>query len=159
MRTPLALSAVLLAAALVLTGCRGEQPTMDPNLTVEQAKADTQRFELVVAEAIPADLVERVEQMEKGSLLECGANDAFVWTGNLKIYLKDPASSTHLLQDLADEFEGSFSEEAGRPETQIVGPEGQDLLITLRDDGDYLNFSSGSACFQLDEGQWSGDLY
>lgn len=159
MRTPRALAAVLLASALLLTGCMGGEPTVDAGLTVKQAKADTQRFELEVAAAIPGELVVRVEQMDKGSLLECGTRDAFVWTGNLKVYLAEPATSTQLLQNLADDFGGSFSEKSGRPEALVVGPEGQDILITLRDDGGHVNFASGSACFQLDEDQWSGGLF
>ncbi|NYF16142.1 hypothetical protein HDC37_000956 [Microbacterium sp. AK009] len=144
--------AVLVVALAALTACQGSEGDVDSDLTVEQAKADTQRFELEVAEAVPADIVDRIEQLETGSLLRCGPDQQFSWSGSTRVYLTvQPTDERQFMEDIAAALDDSeFLLDGDRPITEARGPEGQSVIMSLRDDG-YVNINSGSACFILPE--------
>lgn len=141
----------LLLAVAVLGGCQGGNVSSD--LTVEQAKADTQRFELEVAELVPAEITDRVEQLETGTLLRCGPDQEYGWTGNTAVYLSaPPADDAELLQSIADSLdEAEIDTESGAPRLIARGPEGQNVIVGVWEDGAYVNIASSSACFILPE--------
>ncbi len=160
MTGPLAVLRVcaIVAVALLLTGCGGG-PSVDPDLTVEQAKADTQRLETQVAEAFPVDLVDHVEQMENGTLLRCG-DGVWRWSGWTRVYLTEPSLSDQVLRDIAVQFDDSeFAVVDGEPEAYIYGPEGQRVMVSHDEAGRFASIVSGSACFKLRDDQWPGDEY
>lgn len=154
------------AAALALGACaaEGAHPVVD-GLTVEQAKAQSQEWEMRVAELVTADDVEKVEQAEFGSLRSCDTEGAYRWTGNTFVYLKQPlseAEADELTSTLADNLEQTVeseyvvtkSEATQRLAVEMFGPDGALYtawtLPNAKSEGvAVVNVTSSSPCFVL----------
>ncbi|GLJ78544.1 hypothetical protein [Microbacterium imperiale] len=61
---------------------------MDESLTVEDVKARAQAMELRIADGVPKELVDRVEQNEFGVLAVCDTSERlYAWTGVTRVHL------------------------------------------------------------------------
>ena len=106
---------VLVAVAVMVSGCQSskEQP-VDESLTVEDVKARTQAMELRIADGVPTELVDRVEQNEFGVLAVCDTTERlYAWTGVTRVHLVgefDAAAGDALTKRIAGDL-GAIAED------------------------------------------------
>lgn len=128
---------------------------MNEDLTVEDAKQDTQRVEIEIAESLPAEYVAEVEQRDKGVLLTCSSDGGEQWTGFTRIALRndpDPATliqavSTHFAD--SDQFSTELREDSSDQLLNVAGPGGALWIVRARASGNEVLISSSSPCFRL----------
>ncbi|MBF4578005.1 hypothetical protein [Frigoribacterium sp. VKM Ac-2530] len=148
---------LMVVMALVVAGCtRSEEMTVDREMTLTQAKAETQQLELSIVDAFEPVGVVAVDQKPDGVLLNCG-DERYQWTGRIILTLGQELS----VQDVASTVTSAFSEregfstevrdmQTGGPTAVVSGPDG--LSFVGGTDADSLvRVVSASRCFTLSE--------
>lgn len=155
-------SAVLIVTTLVACTSEGEGD-MNQDLTVDQAKAETQALEISVADALPAGEVLSTEQKPDGVLLSC-SETTYQWTGRTTFQLDGTRDRGDVLRDVGADFSDTngFSAELREGSTTplmvVSGPDGLSFVADV-DDSAVLTVSSASRCFELREDETSFYTY
>jgi hypothetical protein len=149
--------------ALSLAGCTLLQP-VDPDLTVERAKAAVLAEGKRLVSAIPEKYVKEYRQLDTAHLLSC-TSDSYTWPDQGEVTFKGDPDIPAIVEGIAKRYRGKagFSVEHkkrwdGGDRIVISGDDGANYYLTIWSDG-ILHVDSFSACFTLDEDQWPGDAY
>ncbi len=155
---------VALAVSTMLTACapRGGGAT-DDQLTVDEAKSETQALESGVADALGAGEVVSSEQAPDGVLLSC-SDTTWQWTGRTTFQLDGSRDRRAVLEavgaDFADVdgFTAGLRDGATTLMLVALGPDGLSFVADMGDT-DVLTVSSASRCFELRDGESSFDTF
>ncbi|KQM39590.1 hypothetical protein ASE56_03985 [Microbacterium sp. Leaf203] len=161
---------MLVATALIgaLGGCSTTTNggTVDETLDVYGAKAVAQSMEDELAGYVPAGSVSAVEQLDKGILLNCGADGVYQWTGHNYLPLSRPVDVQQLVQEIAQTYANRAPFAArvemtqdGVPRARVVGPAGSSYSLTLSVDRSRIEIFSFSPCFRLPDDMSRRGLY
>ncbi|MBK0421727.1 hypothetical protein JD292_06530 [Leucobacter sp. CSA2] len=138
---------------------------VNPGLTWQKAKSDTQETEQQIADLIPKELVESVKQQSVGMLFQC-SNGQHQWGGGTIVNLRQDSDFPAAIRTLEKHYQtagGGYSVKVGDDAFGYL----QLTLTTSRDDGEaylvstgleknQLNIDSRSPCFTLPEGVYPG---
>ena len=157
---------LLVATALVSCTVPEGGPLSDENLTWEEAKAETQKTELEIAELIPATDVVSVVQKPTGTLFSCDA-EQHTWYGSTTIEIAPDADAEEIVRALESHFrEGkrfdvrTRRDVVGEYELQLMSPETAETYIIGPDDGGAtIRIGSGSPCFTLPDDVYPGGTF
>lgn len=136
---------------------------MNQDLTVDEAKAETQTLENGVADALPDGEVVSSEQKPDGVLLSC-SDSTYQWTGRTALQLDGSRDRREVLYDVGsafseeDGFSAALREGSTTPLMVVSGPDGLSFVADV-DDADLLTVVSASRCFSLREGESSSGTY
>jgi len=136
---------------------------MNQDLTVDEAKAETQTLENGVAGALPDGEVVSSEQKPDGVLLSC-SDSTYQWTGRTALQLDGSRDRREVLYDVGsafseeDGFSAALREGSTTPLMVVSGPEGLSFVADV-DDAGLLTVVSASRCFSLREGESSSGTY
>ncbi|WP_314101591.1 hypothetical protein [uncultured Frigoribacterium sp.] len=149
--------AIALALAVTVTagGCaRAGETGARSDLTLTEAKAETQALESSIADVFRSDHVASVEQRQEGVLLSC-TEDLYRWTGALEFTLPGALSDRDVAERLADALDsrdGWSSEvqawETGGPTAVVSGPQGLSFVGNVDEDR-HVTIASASRCVAL----------
>ncbi len=152
---------VLTTAALVLTSCTTpEEPMVNEEMTLAEAKRSTMEVERQIADLVPGVVPERIHQPEQGVLLTCSDDGGKRWTGQVTVDLAEPQTTT-----LLDLVRDHFAEVEGFEALREESPSGREVLnvrrggslwiVSIQQEGLLLAISSGSDRIRLtaDEAQ------
>ncbi|OYC97361.1 hypothetical protein CI089_02085 [Microbacterium sp. Yaish 1] len=164
--------------AVAVSGCQSskEQP-VDESLTVEDVKARTQAMELRIADGVPTELVDRVEQNEFGVLAVCDTSQRlYAWTGVTRVHLVgefDAAAGDALTKRIAGDL-GAIAEDGyvvgtsaatSRLAIEILNQNGEFYRASVTPTGVRASgqaeffIMSRSECFRLPEGIYPGQSF
>jgi len=165
---------VVLIVVLMTAACGSGGNSVDKNLTWQEAKAATQKKELEIAAVIPHDLVTKIDQLPKGTLMSCGQTQVYdedertyKWTGGTDIFLIPGTPQEPLIRAIEEHYKDSrFTTIVDR---RLEGT----LRIQLYDEAnreayvigsgfngpDSVSITSYSPCFELPEETWSGGTF
>lgn len=155
-------SAVLIVTTLVACTSQGEGE-MNLDLTVDQAKAETQALEISVADALPPGEVLSTEQKPDGVLLSC-SETTYQWTGRTTFQLDGSRSEHDVLDAVAtgftsqEGFRSTVDDNGERERILVSGPEGLAFVARVSD-ADELHVASASRCFLLRDDESVHDTY
>ncbi len=145
---------------MLLASCSAGGEGVDTTLTVYSAKAVAQATEMDIADVIPADDVERVEQSSSGVLMSCSSEGVYHWSGRTKVFLQGEPDVTELIQAIVEEysdrdgFSALLGETAdGWTRATIAGQHGASYVVDPWDDGARIEISSYSPSFRLADDQ------
>ena len=148
----------------MLTACTpGGDTYRDDELTVDQAKSETQTLESGVADALGAGEVVSSEQAPDGVLLSC-SDTTWQWTGRTTFQLDGSRDRRAVLEAVGADFAGMDGFTAGLRDGSTTlmlvasGPDGLSFVADV-DDADVLTVSSASRCFELRDGESSFDTF
>lgn len=151
------LAAVLVAIALAVTagGCaRAGGTGARSDLTLTEAKAETQALERSIADAFEPVGVVTVDQEPDGVLLSCG-EERYQWTGGVELTLGQDLSAQEAASTIASAFDDreGFSAEvedlqSGGPTAVVSGPDGLAFVGGV-DPESRVSVVSASGCFLL----------
>ena len=169
---------MLVGVIVVVSGCQsGEERPVDESLTVEDVKARTQAMELRIADGVPKDLVDRVEQNEFGVLAVCDTSQRlYAWTGVTRVHLvgefdaaAGDALTKRIVRDLGAIAEDGYivgtSAATSRLAIEILNQNGEFYSGSTTPTGFEIsgqpNFliASRSECFRLPEGIYPGQSF
>lgn len=152
----------VLMIVATLAACTGG-PSVGSDLTIDQAKAATQKMEREIAAIVPKDLVVKVEQDATGTLDSCGAGRGNVWVGLSHVTLKPEVEVDATLRLIEEHYRGSrFSirtrhDSGGYFEVQLIAADGvENYLIGhgINNPDHSIDISSNSGCFNLPKGEY-----
>lgn len=162
-------SAAALAAlgSLFLTACGSPRViTVTSELTLEQAKRQTQQTEREIAAFVPPEAVGATEHNEQGYLWSCREEGSYKWMGYFRVTYSAPVDIRTVLNQIAAEFRSRGQYEIresihddGSPRLQIIGAFGEDYLVDENKAATSLEVTSYSPCFVLPEGAWPGSAF
>lgn len=162
---PLFSSVVAVALSTALAGCANGAATVKPALTVEAAKAAVLAEEQRIASVIPAEYVERQEQLDSAHLLSCRGG-AHLWPDQGTIVLKGDPDISSLLARVMEAYEKreQFTVKLGKTfggaeRVTISGEDGANYYLSPTVQGSDIELSSFSPCFMLGPDQWSGGRF
>ncbi len=145
-----------LATALLLAGCAAE--SVDPDLSLEDAKRAAQELELELTEFIPSEAAGQPEQSRDGILMQCGAG-GHSWAGGTVVPVHEPIDAEALVASIVERYDGSDGLDAisiprpsGEPRVQVLGPFGASAILAENPERTAVEISSFSSCFELPEG-------
>ena len=118
---------LLLGLSLAVAGCSSGSGLRE-GLTLPQAKEDTQAVEREIAAAVPAQLVEAVDQHRKGALLDCDGRRGQSWSGVTVVSIIDDPPPNEVIPRIVEQ----------------LAPKGWPIREDQDDDGDDLLYISGS---------------
>lgn len=157
-------AAVLVVLSFAVTGCAGSSNGddvngVDPDLTVDEAKAIAMAMELELAGMVPAENVTSVEQSPEGVLLSCDDNLGYQWTGITNVHIQGTIDNAALVDAIVDEYSNRDSFTAKTWEiaedvrsAHVVGRHGAGYFVHENAEGTAIEVSSFSPCFVLPEG-------
>lgn len=152
-------------AAIPLPGTPRQEAPLNTDLTWEQAKADAQKKELEIADLVPADLVVKIDQKEKGTLLSCkGGQDN--WNGATTVTVASGTDVDAIVKSIEAHYRAQGTEVFvdtdvdGSYMIQLRLPEpGENYVIGKDIEDNQLRIDSGSACFTLPEDIYRGGAF
>ncbi|WP_187976585.1 hypothetical protein [Mycetocola sp. JXN-3] len=173
--------AIVVGLTVCLSGCvspergvensRSVSPTIDkeaemnPGLTWEQAKGDSQRMELEIADLVPKEVVVSIEQREKGSLFSCTATE-HNWNGSTIVRLVPGTAIDPITRVLGEHYRESkwsvngYIDMAGDYMVQLTSrPRGESYLFGAGVKPDTIRVGSSSKCFTLPEDVYPGGSF
>ncbi|WP_187976584.1 hypothetical protein [Mycetocola sp. JXN-3] len=134
-------------------------------MTWEQAKADSQRMELEIADLVPEDKVLRIEQQTSGVVTACTATQ-HNWTGSTTVTLIPGTPIEPITRALEDHYPESkwsadgYIDMAGDYMVQLTSrPRGESYLFGQGVYPDTIRIDSSSTCFTLPEDKLPGDEF
>jgi hypothetical protein len=149
--------------ALSLAGCT-RLPRVDPDLTVERAKAEVLAEGKRLVSVIPEKFVEEYRQLDTAHLLSC-TSDSYTWPDQGEVTFKGDPDVPALMTEIAEHYRSKSGfavridkDWDGTDMIVLNGEDGANFYLTVWSDG-VLHVDSFSACFVLDEDQWPGDAY
>lgn len=153
---------VLVLLTLVsMSGC-ATGGDVDESLSLEEAKAYTQDIEREIADSVPPEHVQRVDQQATGTLLPCSRDGGEQWAGGLTVLVEGDPKPSELLVPIAERFASRKSfrvrsrQDNGDELVDVLGHYGAIWIVRYnREEGELL-VDSGSPCFRLPDGVWSG---
>ncbi len=150
-----AICAIASALAVTVGGCaRADEAGTKPELTLTEAKAETQALELSIADAFETVGVVAVKQKQEGVLLGRG-DERYQWTGDMVLTLGRELSVEETASTIAGAFDGreGFSAEvedlqSGGPTAVVSGPDGLSFVGGVDADS-LVSVVSASRCILL----------
>ncbi|WIE66142.1 hypothetical protein DEI99_006300 [Curtobacterium sp. MCLR17_036] len=158
----------------LLTGCSasgndrpadGEPaaPTASPEVVIGKAKADTQRTEREIAEAVPDR--SRVRQQEKGALFPCGEHER-QWAGGTNVDTSEEPDMDAVVAAVGQTW-GNRSgwkvverrDSDGLPTIDISTDDGEGYLVSRGTNARTVHIRSSSSCFAVPEVFSGGGLW
>ena len=137
---------------------------VDPDLTVEKAKAEVLAEGKRLVSVIPEKYVASFHQLDTAHLLSC-TRDSYRWPNKGEVTFKGNQDIPGLITEIAEHYRST----AGFVVRIEKDSDGGEMLVLKSDDGAHyyltiwsdgvLHVNSFSACFTLDEDQWPGDAY
>ncbi|GAA3585785.1 hypothetical protein GCM10022198_06360 [Klugiella xanthotipulae] len=161
---------VMVVALVGLLGCSdtgdvgnvGEGKGQDMGLTWQEAKADTQKMELEIADLIPPDKIVSIEQKETGMLLSCSKTE-HNWNGGITVTVVPGVEVEPIVKDIEEHYQDSRFDiktrlnVVGKYQVQLRSPDTAEIyIITEGFTPDAIRIVSGSVCFTLPEGVYPG---
>lgn len=164
-----------LVLLLCLAGCARDSPqgpaptsstegdtSMTNDLTWQQAKARTQAMELEIANFLPQDIVEKIDQAATGILINC-ENPLVNWHGATTVTLSAETEPEALVREIEAEYRDSRfniktrTAPAGHYEVQLRSPDTEEIYLVAEGlDPNTIRIASGSECFVLPEEEFIG---
>lgn len=151
MKAVKSLSLVVLVA--LFGGCATENALpRDPEDRLTAVRGMTRASEDRAVGLLPARAVERVRQLEEGTILRCGGG--YLWSGNVRVQLRPGVNAAAARDRLARAAaKHDFAVDAdellsGGARYELTDPAGVQLLVTAWGD-DAIDIDSASPCFDL----------
>lgn len=157
---------VVASSLLLVAACSPYYNSVTSELTLEQAKRQTQKTEREIAAFVPPEAVRATEHNEKGYLWSCREKGSYKWMGYFRVTYSAPVDIRTVLDQIAAEFRsrGQYeiresTHDDGSPRLQIIGAFGEDYLVDENKAATSLEVTSYSPCFVLPEGAWPGSAF
>lgn len=159
---PRALAAVMLTLILVtVVGCgTGSNGTKISHWSMRNVISQSGEREIV--SALPEGLVADINQMDKGSFLQCSPDGAQRWSSHLTATIHSDPLPGAVMDALADYFSAKERYAIGRrthdgePLLDIATAFGFLSVLRYCDDRDELSVDSFSACLRMPDDIWPG---
>ncbi len=140
----------------LLGGCADE--SVDPDLSLENAKRVAQDLELELAAFVPSEAAGQPDQSPDGILMPCG-DGGHRWAGGTVVPVREPIDAEALVAAIVERYDGSDGLDAlsiprpsGEPRVQVLGPFGSSAIVAENRERTAVEISSFSSCFELSEG-------
>lgn len=147
--------AIVTGVALVVGGCSPtDERSAMPELSLTEAKTETQELEMRIVDAFPKGVVASADQRQEGVLLACG-DDQYQWTGGIDLTLTAALTNEDVASTVVSAFEGieGFSSmvedlQSGGATAVVSGREGLSFVGGVDPDS-LVSIVSASRCFPL----------
>jgi hypothetical protein len=133
-----------------------EEEPMNPNMTLEDAKAAAQDVRDEVLALLPAENIETVRVVDEAGLLEC-ADDEYKWPGGATVTVAGDLDAEAYLRSVLAAFDGregwtitdSIEDSA---QAEVRRDDGLSVYARVVKDGKEVWVRSFSVCFPFDPG-------
>ena len=159
---------LVIATSIALTACvstgepedsnkETERPVAMSEVSLEEAKTQTQAMELEIAGLVPSEVVMSVDQMPKGTLFSCSATE-WTWYGATTVTVVEGTDIEEIVRSVQTHYEGSRFEMRTRLnvsnhfEVHLMSPEtAENYIVAEGSAPNEIRIASGSFCFALPE--------